>query len=111
MLINCGPHQTNMGKRELRQIPTATRKLCGHCWGGPSGVLSQSKARTIAAISPRPLMAASAARSSPGIEVFKSNSRYDQSCLGKAELAVHGRLHLEIRMIFTPQTPDRFAGD
>src|SRR5678815_4956401 len=56
MLIRCGPHQTNIGNRELRQMPTATRRLCGHCSGTPSGVLAQSKARTLSAISPRPLM-------------------------------------------------------
>ncbi|MDQ3035842.1 MAG: hypothetical protein M3Y87_25790 [Myxococcota bacterium] len=36
------PHQTNMGKREPRQIPTAIRRLCGHPSRGPSDVFDQS---------------------------------------------------------------------
>src|SRR5437868_15207918 len=42
MLIACAPHQTNMGKREFRQMPTAMRRACGHCSAGPSGVADQS---------------------------------------------------------------------
>src|SRR4051794_40949964 len=61
MLISSGPHQTNIGNREFRQMPTATRRLCGHCSIGPSGVRDQSISRTRAAISPPRAPARSAA--------------------------------------------------
>src|SRR4051812_46264326 len=52
MLMSSGPHQTNIGKRECRQMPTAIRKLCGQLSTGPSAVLAQSKSRTRSAIPP-----------------------------------------------------------
>src|SRR6186997_201859 len=51
MLICVGPHQTNIGKRELRQILTAISRLCGQLSIGPRGVADQSKSRTRCAIS------------------------------------------------------------
>src|SRR3954471_8647913 len=42
MLMSDGPHQTNIGNREFRQMLTAMRRLRGHCCGGPSGVADQS---------------------------------------------------------------------
>src|SRR3954471_16790534 len=50
--MSSGPHHTNIGKRECKQMPTAIRKLCGQLSTGPSPVLAQSKSRTRAAISP-----------------------------------------------------------
>src|SRR5689334_11844424 len=52
MLISCGPHQTNIGKRLLRQISTATRSSSGQFSGAPRGVRAQSNSRTRCAISP-----------------------------------------------------------
>src|SRR5512141_2073386 len=46
MLMRCSPHHTNIGKRELRQMPTAMRRLCGQSAIGPRGVEAQSKSRT-----------------------------------------------------------------
>jgi hypothetical protein len=40
-----------MGKRELRQMPTASFRLCGHCSTGPRGVWAQSVASRSAAVS------------------------------------------------------------
>src|SRR3954462_14312234 len=51
MLMWSGPHQTNIGKRELRQMPTAICRLCGQACIGPSGVDAHSKSATRAAIS------------------------------------------------------------
>ena len=42
MLTASGPHHTNMGKRELRQMLTAMRRACGQRSTGPSGVAAQS---------------------------------------------------------------------
>src|SRR5688500_9783408 len=55
MLIRSGPHQTNMGNRELRQMPTAVRRLGGQAEGSPRGVEDQSKSLTRAAMSPAEL--------------------------------------------------------
>ena len=49
-----GPHQTNMGKREMRQMLTAISRLCGQLSTGPSDVLDQSNARMRSPISPPP---------------------------------------------------------
>src|SRR5690349_23298993 len=51
MLMYSGPHHTNIGKRELRQMLTAVARLCGQPPIGPSGVSSQRNSRTRAAIS------------------------------------------------------------
>src|SRR4051794_11293136 len=42
MFMSSRPHHTNIGKRELRQMPTAMRSACGHASRGPSGVRDQS---------------------------------------------------------------------
>src|SRR3982751_6153084 len=42
MLMRCGPHQTNMGKRDDMQMPTAISRLCGQDSRGPSGLDTQS---------------------------------------------------------------------
>src|SRR4051812_28562977 len=42
----------NIGWREVRTSRTVTRRLCGHVWGGPSGVFDQSNARVRTPISP-----------------------------------------------------------
>jgi len=43
-----------IGYRELRQMPTAVRRLCGHFDTGPSGVAAQLNEDIRAAISPAP---------------------------------------------------------
>src|SRR4051812_47020303 len=43
MLIRSLPHQTNIGKREAMQMPTAIFRLSGHASRGPTGVAAQSK--------------------------------------------------------------------
>lgn len=50
-LMSSGPHQTNIGKRERRQIPSTTRRESGHWSMGPSGVVDQSFSRTSRAVS------------------------------------------------------------
>src|SRR5687768_11094053 len=55
MLMSCGPHHTNIGSREPRQMPTAVRRLGGHVEGSPRGVVDQSKSLTRAAKSPAEL--------------------------------------------------------
>src|SRR3954468_7725434 len=49
------PHQMAMGKRELRQMLRAVRRLCGHCANGPSEDVDQSRAAMRAASSPPPI--------------------------------------------------------
>ena len=51
-----------MGNRLWRQMPTAVRRLCGHCPIGPSGVAAQSFDRTSAAMPPPPGVSAVAPR-------------------------------------------------
>src|SRR5688572_20644221 len=51
MLMQSGPHQTNMGNRLLRHTPTATRRLCGHDPMAPRTFRDQSNARKRPAIS------------------------------------------------------------
>jgi hypothetical protein len=69
MLTCDGPHQTNIGKRELRQIDTAMRRLSGQPATGPSGVRDQSDAR-----SRRPV-SVSGTEPRPGAGVSSSGSR------------------------------------
>src|SRR5580658_941731 len=45
-----------MGNREVRQMPSAVRKLCGHSEEGPSRVVRQSMERVSAPVSPPPAM-------------------------------------------------------
>ena len=53
--MNIGaPHQTIMGKREVRQIRQAARRLACQSRGSPSGELAQGYARIRRAISPSP---------------------------------------------------------
>ena len=52
-----------MGKRELRQVLTVVRRLCGQRLTGPSGVFDQSVALISAPISPPPARTVSASRS------------------------------------------------
>src|SRR5918999_482699 len=51
-MTNSGPHQSDMGKRELRQMLTAIFRASGHVSGGPSSVSDQDFARMSAPISP-----------------------------------------------------------
>ncbi len=52
--MSSGPHQTNIGWREVRTSRTVTRRLCGHVSGEPSDVFDQSNPRVRAPISPPP---------------------------------------------------------
>src|SRR4051812_44644856 len=52
--MRSGPHQRNIGLREPSTVETIVRRLMGHSSTGPSGVLDQSNARHLAAISPDP---------------------------------------------------------
>jgi hypothetical protein len=49
-----GPHQMNIGWREVRTSRTVTRRLCGHVSGEPSDVFDQSNPLVKAPISPPP---------------------------------------------------------
>ena len=53
--MRSGPQYSTMGKRELRQMLTADRKLWGQSEAGPNGVAEKSKERMSAPISPPPL--------------------------------------------------------
>src|SRR5580692_4950155 len=76
--MSSGPHQMNIGWREVRTSRTVTRRLCGHVSGGPSDVFDQSYPRVRAPISPppakkslttsTPIRAASLGRLSPSLK-------------------------------------------
>src|SRR6478609_3342336 len=70
MLTSEGPHHTNIGKCEFRQMLTAMRRLCGHCCGGPSGVAAQSMLSSRRAVGEKvgPEIAGSPSRSGCGLE-------------------------------------------
>src|SRR6266852_1833698 len=53
-MTNSGPHQSDMGKREFRQILTASFRASGQVSGAPSSVSDQDFARISAPISPPP---------------------------------------------------------
>src|ERR1700679_1977749 len=50
--MSSGPHQMNIGWREVRTSRTVTRRLCGQVWGGPSEVFDQSNTLVRAPSSP-----------------------------------------------------------
>src|SRR6476660_4399233 len=52
--MSSGPHQMNIGWREVRTSRTVTRRLCGHVSGEPSDVFDQSNPLVKAPISPPP---------------------------------------------------------
>src|SRR5579883_1353621 len=52
--MRSGPHQTRIGKAQLRQMLTDVRSDCGQRSGVPNGVWLQSKRRMSAPISPPP---------------------------------------------------------
>src|SRR6478736_3303028 len=54
MLTSDGPHQTNIGNRELRQMLTAMRRLCGQSCEGPNGVADQSRSSRSRAVGDSP---------------------------------------------------------
>src|ERR1700730_8008902 len=53
-MTNSGPHHSDMGKRELRQMLTAIFRASGQVSGGPSSVSDHDFARMSAPISPPP---------------------------------------------------------
>src|SRR6266849_5909003 len=53
-MTNSEPHQSEMGKREFRQMLTAILRASAHVSGGPSSVSDQDFARMSAPISPPP---------------------------------------------------------
>src|SRR5690349_17253746 len=75
--MSSGPHQMNIGWREVRTSRTVTRRLCGHVSGEPSDVFDQSNPLVKAPISPPPakksltnsppIRATSLKRSSPSL--------------------------------------------
>src|ERR1700685_303022 len=60
--MSSGPHQRNIGWRELSMMPTVALRLAGHDSTGPSGVFDQSSERTRAPGSPPPASHSRAAR-------------------------------------------------
>src|SRR5215207_1466781 len=52
--MSSGPHQMNIGWREVRTSRTVTRRLCGHVSGEPSEDFDQSNPLVSAPISPPP---------------------------------------------------------
>src|SRR5580698_4942214 len=52
--MSSGPHQRNIGWRELSINPTTALRLAGHNSTGPRAVFDQSKARAAAPASPPP---------------------------------------------------------
>src|SRR5580700_6856305 len=53
-MTNSGPHHSEIGKRELRQMLTTILRASGQVSGGPSSVSPQDFARMRAPISPPP---------------------------------------------------------
>src|ERR1700757_557479 len=69
MTARSGPHQITIGERELRQMPTAVRRLCGHFDTGPSGDAAQLNSDIRPAISLSPTNGDTAPpREGPGLE-------------------------------------------
>src|SRR6478752_3079018 len=52
--MNCSPHHTNIGWRDVSTIRMHVFRLCGQSWTGPSGVFDHSIARKRAPVSPPP---------------------------------------------------------
>src|SRR5258705_2095789 len=72
--MSSGPHQMNIGWREVRTSRTVTRRLCGHVSGEPKDVFDQSNALVKAPSSPPP--ARKSLTSSPPIPATSLNDRH-----------------------------------
>jgi hypothetical protein len=94
MLICRGPHHTNNGNREFRQMLTAIRKLAGHAARAPSAVADQSIARIRFPISPQPTIqsATGAGWAAASFATGSSNQNSRSTSPGAAPPATPGRL-------------------